>query len=69
MQLLYRGHSYFYSATHAKPAWQPRAINWRYQLPGSAQIDMLPANLSTASPTASVQPRAINWRYKIPMEV
>jgi hypothetical protein len=69
MQLLYRGHSYFYSATHTKSAWQPRAIDWRYQLPSPAQINRLPANLSTASSAVSVQFRAINWRYQIPLEV
>ncbi len=69
MQLIYRGHSYTYTdtATDAKPIRQPRAINWRYRLPGTAQIEILPTNLSTAS--RSVQPRAINWRYQIPTEV
>ena len=66
MQLIYRGHSYLYTATGAKPIRQPRAINWRYRLPGTAQIEIQPVNLSTAS--RSVQPRAINWRYQIPTE-
>lgn len=66
MQLIYRGHAYTCTSTHAKPAHQPRAINWRYRSPGAAQIEILPVKLSTAS--RSVQPRAINWRYRIPAE-
>ena len=67
MQLIYRGHHYTCTSTHAQPACQPRAINWRYRLPGAAQMKILPVNLSTAS--RSAQPRAINWRYQIPVGV
>ncbi|PZV06493.1 MAG: hypothetical protein DCF22_23755 [Leptolyngbya sp.] len=67
MQLIYRGHFYTYTSTHTKPASQPRAINWRYRLPGAAHIEILPVN--TATPFRSIQPRAINWRYQIPAEV
>ena len=67
MQLIYRAHAYSYTATPAQAAHQPRAINWRYRLPGATQIEIPPVNLSTAS--RSVQPRAINWRYQIPAEV
>lgn len=67
MQLIYRAHAYTYTATHAQLVHQPRAINWRYRLPGAAQMGILPVNLSTVS--RSVQPRAINWRYQIPAEV
>lgn len=64
MQLIYRGHFYTYTSTHAKLASQPRAINWRYRLPGAAQIEILPVKFPIAP--RSAQPRAINWRYQIP---
>jgi hypothetical protein len=64
MQLIYREHSYSYTATHAQPVYQPRTINWRYRLPGTAQIAMLPVH--TATTDRFVLPRAINWRYQIP---
>ena len=67
MQLIYRGHHYTCTSTHAQSPRQLRVINWRYQLPGTAQIEVPPVNLSTAS--RAVQPRAINWRYQIPAEV
>jgi len=67
MQLIYRGHHYTCTATHAQSARQPRAINWRYRLPGATQMETLSVNLFTVS--RSVQPRAINWRYQIPAEV
>jgi hypothetical protein len=67
MQLNYRGHSYTYTAIHVQSAHQPRAINWRYRLPGADQIEILPVTISTAS--RAVQPRTINWRYQVPAEV
>lgn len=67
MQLIYRAHAYTYTATPTQLVRQPRAINWRYRLFGTAQMGIPPVNLSTAS--RSVQPRAINWRYQIPAEV
>ena len=66
MQLIYRGHAYTCTATRAKAAYQPRAINWRYRLPGATYIEKLTEQISTASQL--VQPRAINWRYQIPAE-
>ena len=66
MQLTYRGHAYTYGAAHAQPICPPRAINWRYRLPGTAQMGIPPVNLSTVS--RSVQPRAINWRYQVSAE-
>ena len=33
MQLIYRGHTYIWIATDAKPIRKPRAISWRYQVP------------------------------------
>jgi hypothetical protein len=67
MQLIYRAHAYTYTATHAQSVHQPRAINWRYRLPGTAQMEIPLVRCSTVS--RSVQPRAINWRYQIPAEV
>jgi hypothetical protein len=67
MQLIYRAHAYIYTATHAQSVYQPRVINWRYRLPGTAQMEIPPVSLSTVS--LSVQPHAINWRYQIPAEV
>lgn len=79
MQLIYRGHSYTcHERTDVRPYppsisrsdssldCQPRAINWRYRLLGTAQVEMQLVKLSTAS--HSMQLRAINWRYRIPVE-
>ncbi|MDX2230242.1 MAG: hypothetical protein NW220_11435 [Leptolyngbyaceae cyanobacterium bins.349] len=67
MQLIYRGHTYTWIATDAKPVHNPRAVNWRYQLPLATQINISPGKIPAA--TRSVLPRAINWRYQLPTEV
>ena len=60
MQLIYRGHIYEYTPRPARPDVQPRAVNWRYQLPGQTFE-------STPRPARpDVKPRAVNWRYQLP---
>ena len=66
MQLIYRGHSYRHTATQAQPTHQPRAINWRYRLPGADQ-KILPLHFAITA-AHSVPLHAINWRYQIPVE-
>jgi hypothetical protein len=66
MQLIYRGHCYPYAPTAAQSIHQPRVINWRYRLPGTAQFEKLTNNSTVKSP--SCLPLAINWRYQIPGE-
>jgi hypothetical protein len=59
IRLIYRGVSFPYSPPTPKPYRKPRAVNWRYQIPGE----------TCAAPEAPIvlsyrKPRAVNWRYQ-----
>ncbi len=57
MQLIYRGQTFETMPRHVTASPTLRAVNWRYQMPGTTY----PQN---AMPSSSYQtPRAINWRY------
>jgi hypothetical protein len=60
MQLIYRGHTYRYKPNALKIV-QPRALNWRYQIPGQTyEINAI----ETSRPART--PLALNWRYQYP---
>jgi len=58
MQLIYRGHSYNYTPATPQPYVKPRALNWRYQVPGETYEGAI-------APEPYIKPRAINWRYQL----
>lgn len=59
IQLIYRGESFPYFPPAPKPYKTPRAINWRYRVPGETYSE-------TEAPTALSyrKLRAVNWRYQ-----
>ncbi len=57
MQLIYRGFV-FNGLSTARQTIAPRAVNWRYCVPGQ------PTNAMVTRET--ILPRAINWRYQVP---
>lgn len=57
MQLIYRGHIYDCTPSEPQPYAKPRALNWRYRVPGENY------ELGIAS-QPYVKPRALNWRYQ-----
>lgn len=59
MQLIYRGHAYSYESTNLILI-KPRALNWRYQVPGQTCEVETPCRPARA-------PLAINWRYQYPI--
>lgn len=59
MEVIYGG--FTYNLKDRQPITpKPRAINWRYQIPG-LEIDSSIESANAISP----QPKAINWRYQI----
>jgi len=58
MILIYGGHIFEYTPPAVKPYRKPRALNWRYQVPGETYGD-------TGISAPYSQPRAINWRYRM----
>lgn len=56
MILIYRGQIFESTPPSVKPYRKPRALNWRYQVPGETYGD-------TGICAPYRKPRAINWRY------
>ncbi|WP_146141184.1 hypothetical protein [Stenomitos frigidus] len=63
MQLIYRGETIKYSPRCLPIDRKPRAVNWRYQIPGQT-IEYSPRRLSIDRKL-----RTVNWRYQIPGEI
>ncbi len=57
MRLIYGGQTFEYTPPF-KPYRKPRALNWRYQVPGETYGD-------TRICAPYRKPRAINWRYLV----
>jgi hypothetical protein len=60
MKLIYRAHIVEYTPTPLQPYVKPRALNWRFQPPGS-KFECTPRSLRPY-----VKPRAMNWRFQLP---
>jgi len=58
MILIYKGETFEYTPPSVKPYRKPRALNWRYQVPGETYE-------ATGICAPYSQPRAINWRYRM----
>lgn len=59
MKLLYQGYTYNCSGSANRKALPPRAVNWRYNLPGATGSEATVVRHYS-------QPQAINWRYQVP---
>ncbi|HEY9642451.1 MAG TPA: hypothetical protein V6C57_18335 [Coleofasciculaceae cyanobacterium] len=58
MQLIYRGEIVAVSSPTAPAYRKPRALNWRYQIPGETYGE------SQTAAFVYQTPRAINWRWQ-----
>ncbi len=61
MQLIYRGEIFDYNPCQVKSVRKPRALNWRYHVPGF----VLDQNDGIDSLPQPHQPCTINWRYQL----
>ncbi len=59
MQLIYRGQVLDYDSLSTQPYRKPRALNWRYQIPGETYEN------KSIPPSSHRQFRGINWRYQM----
>lgn len=63
MKLIYRGLTFECNPPPIQPYRKPRAMNWRFRMPGETYED-------TPRPIQPYRkPRAINWRFRMPGEV
>lgn len=59
MQLIYRAQNFEHAPIPVMPYRKPRALNWRFQVPGETyDVTSIPVPLYC-------QPRAINWRFRM----
>jgi hypothetical protein len=65
MKLIYRGSTYEYNKPVTNITYRkPRALNWRYQVPGEEYGDSSYDTTPRLAEMAYQKPRALNWRYQ-----
>ena len=59
MKLIYRAQVYEYTPAPSQLYVKPRAVNWRFQIPGQ-KFELTPRPI-----LEYVQPQTMNWRFQL----